>query len=98
MISLVPVLDLYISRLDAGVYEVHIEGQPPDSMVFGSISEALVHFGDTIPPDFSQFVNVYYGGVSSGTLAVARLKPEAKSIAAALVSVSAEVGYSMGVS
>jgi hypothetical protein len=98
MIAVVPVLDLYISRLDAGIYEVHIKGQPLDSMVLGSISEALVHFGGTIPPDFSQFVNVYYGGVSSGTLAVARLNTEAESIAAALVSVSAEVGYSMGVS
>lgn len=96
MIPAVPVLDLYISRVTTGVYELHIEGQGASSTMHDSISDALIHCGENIPPDFTQYVNVYYGGVSSGTMAVTTLKRDAQSVASALVSICAEVGYSMG--
>lgn len=96
MIPAVPVLDLYISRITNGVYEVRIEHMESDLTMHDSISDALVHCGESIPPDFAQFVNVHFGGVCSGTMAVATLKRDVQSVANSLVSMCAAVGHSMG--
>jgi hypothetical protein len=96
VIPAVPVLDLYIARVTNGFYEVRIEYMESDLMMHQSITDALVHCAENIPSDFTHFVNVHYGGVCSGTIAVATLKRDAQSVASSLVSTCAAVGHSMG--
>ena len=88
------ILTLSIDKEVPGIYEVHyemggVEVSKPSQ--HSSISEALAYCGENIPADFAQFVDVHYGGVSSGTTAIARLLSEPKQIANELVALVAEV-------
>ncbi len=94
------ILVLDIEKLANSVYWVHysrggVEVTAPTQ--HGSISEALAFCGDDIPAGFSQYVEVQYSGVNSGTIAVARLRNESSQLAAELVSMVAEVAAAQSV-
>lgn len=85
------IIQLSIEKVTQGVYEVHCDYRQGGPSQHNSISEALGSYGQEIPEDFCQFVEIHYGGISSGTTAVARLKTEPQVIAQELVALVAEV-------
>lgn len=85
------VLTLNIGKFATGNYEVQCEGHAGSPTRHESISAALAHYGDDIPPDFARFVEVRYHGVSLGTTAVTRLAKEPELMATELVALVAAV-------
>lgn len=85
------VLTLNIGKFSTGNYEVHCEGCTGSPTRHDSISAALAHYGEDIPPDFARFVEVRYHGVSLGTTAVTRLAKEPELMASELVVLAATV-------
>lgn len=89
------ILVLSIEQMAPSVYKVHytahggIEVSEPTQ--HGSICEALAYCGENIPAELAKFVEVQYGGVSSGTTEVARLRTEAHQLADELVAMVAKV-------
>lgn len=88
------ILVLDIEKVTYSVYEVRyshggVEVTAPTR--HESIGEALAFCGENIPAEISQYVEVHYGGVNSGTTAVARLCNEFQLLAVELVSMVAEV-------
>lgn len=84
------IIELNINRLEQGVYEVQCVLQ--DELTrHNSISDALAYYGEDIPEELSQHVEIHYGGVSSGTTSIGRLRAEPQLIAQELVSLVAEV-------
>lgn len=88
------VVILEIGRIGPGVYEARSEFRTDGPTFHGSISEVLAHYGQEIQPEFSQYVEVQYGGVNSGTTAVTRLRQEPELMAQELVALVAEVHHS----
>ncbi|MDO8771977.1 MAG: hypothetical protein Q7K57_25380 [Burkholderiaceae bacterium] len=85
------ILKLDIGKISPGIYEVHCDGYSGSPTCHESISAALAHYGENIPPDFARFVDVRYHEVSLGTTAVARLAQESELMASELTSLMAAV-------
>lgn len=91
-----PVVTLEIDQISPNHYSVHCEDYADSPTFHSSISDALRHYGNSIPHDFSRFAEVRYGGVSLGTQAVARLAKEPEVMARELVELEAAVYRSVG--
>ena len=83
------ILQLEIDKIDPGRYEAHCDSHK--TTCHESISAVLKHYGEDIPPDFCQFVEVRYGGVSLGTTAVTRMAKEPEVMARELTGLLAAV-------
>lgn len=83
------ILQLEINKLESGLYEAHCETQKPTC--HHSISAVLKYYGEDVPADFCQFVEVRYSGVSLGTTAVTRLANEPEVMAKELIGLVAAV-------
>lgn len=89
------ILVLAIEQMAPSAYKVHytdhggIEVSEPTE--HGSICEALAYCGENIPAELTKFVEVQYGGINSGTTAVAKLRTEAHQLANELVAMVAKV-------
>ena len=88
------ILKLDIEKIESGFYECRCTGQVTPT-VHDSIAAALRHYGEDIPPEFAQFVEVRYHEVSLGTTPVSRLTKEPELMADELVALSAAVYQSI---
>lgn len=88
------IIVLAIEKIEASLYEVHYECRGVEIREVSqhaSIWEALAYCGMDFPVNFLPFVEVHYGGVSSGTTAIARLRDEPQQVANELVAMVAKV-------
>ena len=70
---------------------VKAKSHPKTSSGWQSGRTVLKHYGEDIPPDFCQFVEVRYGGVSLSTTAVTRMAKEPEVMARELTGLLAAV-------
>ena len=77
------------------MYEARSEFRTDRPTFHGSISEVLAHYGQEILPEFSQYVEVQYCRVNSGTTAVTRLRQQPELMAQELMALVAEVHHSL---
>lgn len=85
---------LSIVKIEPMFYEVHYEYggvEVRETSQHESIWEALAYSGKDIPDSFLPFVEVHYGGVSSGTTPISRLRDEPQKVANEIVAMVAQV-------
>lgn len=88
------ILSLEIAKVEPGAYEArmmdgtHMVTTPS---VYSSIEEAIRQEASEVPPVVAQFMDVYYGGVCSGTMSCRELVANSNEVANRLVSVLAEM-------
>lgn len=86
---------LSIEKVAPSIYMVHfvdhggVEVSEPTQ--HASVSEALAFYGESLPAEVVQYVEVHYGGVNSGTIAVTKLRSESHQLASMLVAKVVEV-------
>ena len=88
------ILVLDISKIEPGLYEARLSNggtEVTSPSVYDTITAALRAVAQDIPDDFAHFVDVHYGGVSSGTIGTMRLAAEAEAVASRLVDLVAAV-------
>jgi hypothetical protein len=88
------VLTLQIDKLTSGVYRAALLSDGTEVTTTGeysSIEDAIREEFSEVPSDFAHFAEVRYGGVSSGTMAIARLPQEATEVGDRLVATLAEM-------
>lgn len=83
-----------IDKVQSGAYRVvalsaGVEVTEPE--VYPSIEDAIREEAAAVPPGFAHFVDVTYGGASSGTIHLQSLSARASQVADQLVSVVAEM-------
>lgn len=87
-------LPLEIVRLDEGAYEAELGGgifnRGGKLTVYSSIADAIRGEAADLPDDLCYFVEVRYGGLSSGSIPTGELSQRAEEIGSHLVALIAE--------
>ena len=86
-------LTLQIDRLDRGLYQAEMGGgtiRKGELSVYDSIADAIRGEAEDLPDGICFFVEVRYGGLSSGSVPVGMLSQRAEKIASHLVRLVAD--------
>lgn len=95
-----PTLTLHIDKDKPGLYRgatLHRGVEVSEPQHHCSIEEAIREEALAVPEDFALFMEVEYGGMSSGTVALSDLPGQAKEVADRLVALHADLHRLMGI-
>lgn len=90
------IVHLQIEKIAPGVYRGHCDGEPSKSPTYSSIADCLRFYGEEIPPEFAQFINIGYAGCQLDTVAIAELTAAADGLAGRLMDLVANT-YTVGI-
>ncbi len=89
-----PILTLHIDKVERGLYRattLHRGAEVTEPQFHCAIEDAIREEALAVPEDFALFMEVEYGGMSSGTIAISDLPRQAKEVADRLVALVAEL-------
>lgn len=88
------VITLQIDKIEPGNYRaasLWSGTEVTNPGIYPSIEDAIIAEADAVPEGFAYFVNVTYGGASSGTISLSTLPSRAAQVADQLVAIVAEM-------
>lgn len=89
-----PILTLNIDQVKPGLYRaatLHRGAEVTEPQFHCSIEDAIREEALAVPEDFALFMEVEYGGISSGTIALSDLPEQAKGVADRLVGMQSDL-------
>jgi hypothetical protein len=89
-----PILTLSIDKVKPGLYRaatLHRSVEVTEPQFHCTIEDAIREEALAVPEDFALFMEVEYGGMSSGTISLSDLPGQAKDVADRLVSLVADL-------